>query len=246
MKKPYNNRLKILFKFPTRGRPEKAKEALANIIEMVDNKRDYRMALTIDDNDKSLGDMKLVKIFDLFNNDNYFFIHGSSKSKIDAFNRGMKELDFFDWDILIAMSDDMKFVVKGFDDIIRTDMDKHFPDLDGMLHYNDGNQRDNVITMSIMGRKYYDRTHYIYNPSYKSLWCDVEATDVAKMLDKYVYLGHEQILFDHLHPAWGKAESDQQYKNSESFWEEDKKTYFRRRYDLNFDLSLDIKCSRLL
>ncbi len=243
MTKPYTNRLKILFKFPTRGRWKKANEALSNITEMVNNKKDYRIALTIDDDDTRFVSNNPIPISLL--NKNHFFIQGTSKSKIDAFNRGMEECGD-DWDILIAMSDDMRFQVKGFDDIIRAGMDGHFPDLDGMLHYNDGHQRDNVITMSIMGRKYYERTGYIYHPDYKSLWCDVEATDVAKMLGKYVYLGDEQILFDHLHPAWGKAENDQQYKNSESHWEEDKKTYLRRRYELNFDLSPDIKCSRLL
>jgi hypothetical protein len=73
-----------------------------------------------------------------------------------------------DWDILVVMSDDMVCVTHGWDDIIRQDMNENFPDTDGVLHYNDGNQKANVMTMSIIGRKYYKRDGYIYNPEYQS------------------------------------------------------------------------------
>ena len=123
-------------------------------------------------------------------------------------------MDIFEgWKILINTSDDMHFEIKGFDEIIRQDFKGNY---DKVLHYSDGNQHGNLMTMSIMGSDYYNRFNYIYHPDYKSLWCDVEATEVAHLLGKYEYMGDSKILFRHLHPAWGLAEYDEQYRKTES------------------------------
>jgi hypothetical protein len=153
---------------------------------------------------------------------------GTSKSKIDAINRDLNER-VPHWDLLINMSDDMIFTVKGFDDKIRSIFNSHFPNGDGFLHLNDGHQGENVSTMSIMDRKYYERDRYIYHPEYKSLWCDAEATEVAWMRGRYAY--ESIVLFDHLHPAWGLAPNDAQYKASEApeMWDHDKAVIERHR-----------------
>ena len=140
------------------------------------------------------------------------------KNKIDAINRDM---DLFEgWDILINTSDDMHFEIKGFDEIIRQDFQNNY---DQVIHYSDGNQHGNIMTLSIMGAEYYNRFKYIYHPDYKSLWCDVEATEVAHLLGKYKYMGDYKILFRHMHPAWGLSEYDEQYRKTESreLWNSD-------------------------
>ena len=143
-------------------------------------------------------------------------------------NRDVPESD---WDILVVMSDDMVCITHGWDDIIRQDMNENFPDTDGVLHYNDGNQKANVMTMSIIGRKYYKRDGYIYNPEYQSLWCDVEATEVAHMRGKYKYMGDATILFAHHHPAWGFCLHDEQYRKTESpyYWQKDRQVIENNR-----------------
>ncbi len=215
--------MRIAFKFPSRSRPEKFKKAVSNIIALAN--RDYTIYATLDNDDPTV-DEELLK---WCRENNVRVISGHSKSKIDAVNRGMDKLEYYG--ILVVMSDDMEFLVKGFDDMIRIDMVNNFPDLDGVLHYNDGFQKSNVMTMSIMGRKYYERTKYIYNPDYRSVWCDVEATEVAYMLDKYKYLGNDKMIFRHNHPVWKLAEWDEQYRQSESpeNYEHDKRVLLAQR-----------------
>jgi len=144
-----------------------------------------------------------------------------------------------DWDILINFSDDMLFIKKGFDQIIIDAMKEHFPDTDGVLHFHDGHKYGaQLMTMSIMGKKYYDRFHYIYHPDYISLWSDNEAMDVAKLLGKYKYMGDQNIIFNHNHPmhqGMGASNYDAQLKHTESFFNIDKATYNKRKEN-KFDL----------
>jgi len=208
----------ILFKLATRSRPEKARKAIDNII-MNCNSQNFKIIVSIDKDDESMKD------FD-HEHPNVFMVEGYSKSKIDAINRDMDLID--DWKILINTSDDMVFIEKGFDRIIKQDFKRNY---DQVLHYSDGNQHSNIMTMSIMGIDYYKRFNYIYHPDYKSLWSDCEATEVAWMLGKYEYMGDYKILFRHMHPAWGLSEYDEQYRKTESqeLWNNDYRVFKERR-----------------
>lgn len=209
----------ILFKLATRSRRKKAIHALWNIIENVGS-NDYTILVSCDYDDEAMKDFT-------FEHPNVVIKYGISKNKIDAINRDADQFPI-KWDILINTSDDMEFQIKGFDTIIRQDFTNNY---DQVLHYSDGNQKGNLMTMSIMGREYYERFNYIYHPDYVSLWCDIEATEVAWMLGKYKYMGDDKVLFKHNHPAWGLAEYDEQYKKTESqeFWDKDLKTLVERR-----------------
>lgn len=225
--------MKILYKFASRSRPKKFFECIENIYI---NKRhdNFIILASLDIDDVTMNNEDVIQKIKQY--DKVYPIFGISTSKIGAINRDINECDY-DFQILINTSDDMVFIQDGFDDIIRNDMKEHFPDTDGVLHYNDGNQKDNVMTMSIMGRKYYDRFGYIYHPDYKSVWCDVEQTEVAWMLGKHKYMGDEKVIFRHLHPAWGLAQYDEQYRKSENLnvWGEDLKTCIERKQK-NYDL----------
>jgi len=193
----------ILFKLATRSRPHKAKSAIDNIIANC-NSMNYTILVSIDEDDLTMKNFE-------HKDDNVFIIKGTSKNKIDAINRDM---DIFEgWKILINTSDDMVFNIKGFDEIIRQDFNGYY---DQVLHYTDGYQKGNLMTMSIMGYDYYKRFNYIYYPDYISLWCDMEATEVAHLLNKYKYMGDAKQLFTHAHPAWGLTEYDEQYRKTES------------------------------
>ena len=218
---------RILFKFASRGRLEKLRNCLSNINDKLSDEN-HLVWLTEDEDDKTYHETLM-----------YSFIGetikierglGVSDGKIDAINRDMHfASSAIQWDILINMSDDMEFLVDGFDDIIRKDMPE---DLDCLLHYPDGNI-NKLVTMSIMGRKYYDRFNYIYHPDYYSLWCDNEQTVVAQMLGKYKYVDRQ--IFSHNHPAYGKAPTDDQYKRTESYYHQDEAVFLRRKA-INFDL----------
>lgn len=215
----------ILFKLASRSRPDKFFSALDNIISNLANTNDYTILCTLDEDDTTMSNESVVMGLKLYP-DNVKAIYGKSANKIHAINRDMHHVQ--QWDILINTSDDMQFDVKGFDDIIRNDFAGNF---DQFLHYNDGNQKGNIATMSIMGRDYYNRFNYIYHPQYKSVWCDVEQTDVACILGKHRYMGDDKVIFRHMHPAWGLASYDAQYRASESLdvWGDDLQTVITRK-----------------
>jgi len=224
------NPYRILFKLPSRGRAIQYVKCLENIVSNIENETDYLILCTLDkDDDDSYGysrhDVDRAKLVTYW---------GVSKNKVDAVNRDIDKIPY-EWDIVIAMSDDMEWQVDGFDNIIRDTFKQLFPDLDGFLHFNDGYVGDRLCTMNIMGRKYYNRTHYIYHPDYIGLWCDNESTEVAKKLGKYVY--DPRVIFKHQHPAnTTTVQMDDSYRKYLKFNDQDNLTYRRRKYELNFDL----------
>lgn len=227
--------MNILFKFATRSRPDKFFAGIDNILSHIDDRWHYQILVSADDNDFSMNNESFYDkkcMYELAGKmDNVLMCYGTSENKIHAINRDIEKAK--PWDILINFSDDMVFQVQGFDNIIRSHFNEFFPDTDGCLHYPDGNT-DLIITMSVLGRKYFDRLGYIYHPSYKSLWADNEQTDVARALGKYKFINQQ--LFEHQHPAWGKTSTDDQYKHTESFYHIDNQTYLHRKYELGFGL----------
>jgi hypothetical protein len=67
----------------------------------------------------------------------------------------------------------------------------------------------------------------VYHPEYKSVYCDNEATDVAKMLGKYLYV--PEFYIEHKHPAWGFGKVDDLMRHTESFYHQDHATYEKRK-----------------
>jgi hypothetical protein len=218
--------MKILIKYPSRSRPERFFEGLDSITKLVADKDNYFIACTLDEDDTTMNNPDVLGRIAGYPNARCFV--GKSANKIDAINRDLAELELeYDWDILACMSDDMRFIAYGWDQLIREGFQHNVPDLDGFLHYPDSTARNMLCTMSIMGRKYYERFGYIYHPSYQSLWCDNEAMEVAQMLGKYWYMGIQ--LFDHLHPAYNLAPWDEQYTRQQGLWGVDEANYIERK-----------------
>ena len=205
----------ILYKLATRSRPQRFAETLKSII---DNSSDdnYLILVSIDDDDESMQQYIDDKELGLgYPHQNCVVVSGKSKNKIDAINRDIERVvrDWnIQWDILVNISDDMLITSPQFDSVVRSSF---VTSKDLFLHLPDGFVNEILPTMSIMGKAYYDRYGYIYHPSYKSVYCDNEAMDVAKMFNKYLYVNLK--LFTHNHPAnIGKQVWDSQYERTES------------------------------
>lgn len=222
---------KILFKFATRSRASKFFEGLDNILEKISDKENFCILVSADADDLSMNNKETIeKLKDYLTRfpKNIIVKFGSSKNKIDAINRDVNEIKSrFDFDILINFSDDMRFIVDGFDNIIRDKFNHIFPDTNGNVFFNDGFVKDAISTMSIIGRAYYDKFNYIYHPSYKSLWCDNEYTEVAKTDNKIQY--YDEILYKHFHPSNVGGMIDEQLRYTESFHNEDFANYEVRK-----------------
>jgi glycosyltransferase involved in cell wall biosynthesis len=235
------NPLKILIKFPTRGRPEKFFKVLDLYYEKAKNKDRIAFLISCDDDDETMNTPQIRGCLDEYKKKvRLVYYFGQSKTKVQAINADVDKVD--GWHILLLASDDMIPVVDGYDEIIDHDMNANFPDLDGVLWYNDGARTD-INTLSILGRKYYNRFNYIYHPEYVSLWCDNEFTDVSKFLEKYTK--SERVIIEHAHPVYQKTNYDALYAKNESFFQSDKKIYEKRKLK-NFDLGEQIPLLSIL
>lgn len=214
--------MKILYKIASRSRPQKLISVIENIKSLAEHEN-YVILCSLDIDDKSI-----IPIKETLNRfEKVICQYGVSKSKVDAINRDMDKIA--DWDILFNVSDDQLFLKKGFDKIVIDKVKEVGGDC--FLHYPDGNAKHLLATMSIMDKKYYERFNYIYHPDYVSVWCDNEAMEVAKNLNRYFYIDDQ--IFDHYHPAFGKAPNDAQYVKTESHYKADKITFDHRK-KINF------------
>ena len=222
--------MKILVKFPTRQRPQRFFNAL-NRYQHLRTTDDLYFLVTIDKDDKEMNNPNVINALKMWGNLQYEIIE--SQGKIAAINSGINEFDKH-YDIILLASDDMIPRVKGYDQIIIDAMKDNYPDTDGVLWFNDGNAKDELNTLCILGKKYYDRFKYIYHPSYKGLWCDNEFMDVANILGKQKYF--EQVIIYHEHSAWNRSiPKDQLNVRDNNNYDIDQSNYELRKQN-NFDL----------
>jgi len=222
--------MKLLIKFPTRGRKEKFFNVLDKYYDNLDDVDNVRFVITCDNDDDTMNTKEVRALFDDYKNLEYHY--GDSKSKIEAVNNDINDLDF---DILLLASDDMVPQTKGYDTIIKDNMGKYYPDKDGVLWFYDGYRRD-LNTLCVMGVKYYKRFNYIYHPDYNSFYCDNEFTIVANRLKRQQYI--DTCIIKHLHPDITKELHD---SYDETYLKNNKggdDTIFAQRMNKNFDLKL--------
>jgi hypothetical protein len=183
---------RLLVKFPTRGRPEKFFSVLEKYRELSRSK-DIRFVVTCDLDDSSMNNEAVRERFKSY--DNVEVYYGNSKTKIEAINADIQGRDF---DICLLASDDMIPEREGYDLEIIRQMRINYPDLDGVIWFSDGYQKRNLNTLTIVGKRYYDRFGYIYHPDYVSFYSDNEFMQVAFMLGKQTYV--DDVIIRHQHP----------------------------------------------
>lgn len=214
--------LSILFKLTSRSRPFNLIRALDSIETNVTNPN-YQILISMDSDDISCNNADFIRQIGQNYGWHVYMVFGNSKNKIDAINRDIE--NFKSWDILVNVSDDQIFTQKGFDERIRLAFLSLAPDLDGFIHFRDSNHNpiDALSTLSIIGRKYFERDNYIYHPEFKSFFCDNLAQDLAKARGKYHFVN--EIIFDHLHASYGKSQNDELYRKNDKYWRQDELLY---------------------
>ncbi len=213
--------MKLLIKWPTRGRPDKFFAVLAKYRAMLSGRHIVRFVVTCDEDDASMNNPEVKGRLHAVPNLRFSF--GRHAGKVAAINDDM-DVDF---DILLLASDDMIPIAHGYDDVIASQMAKHFPDLDGVLWFNDGFVGRKLNTLTIMGRRYYQRTLYVYQPDYVSLWADNEFTAVADLLGRQVYF--EDVIIRHEHPSNVHEKMDGVYRRANASNRRDKSLYEERK-----------------
>jgi hypothetical protein len=220
--------MKLLIKFPTRNR----KEQFFNTFERYQSflrLPSTEFLITLDEDDTSMNNDEVLNRLKEYKNTKV--VVGNSISKIHAVNRDINVLD--DWDIILLASDDMVPQAIGYDEIICNLMQQNFPDTDGVLWFNDGFKGIELNTLSILGKKYYQRFGYIYFPGYKSGFCDNEFMTVGNLLHKQIYFPY--IIIRHEHPDYGYGNRDFIHNKNAADLAHDKQL-LNDRSNINFGL----------
>lgn len=212
----------LLFKYPTRARPVLFESTYKKWRSLLSGKHDVEWLISMDVDDNTMNNADITKFLD--GEHNLTYCYGENKSKVSAINANIG-CTSQDWQILVLISDDMIPKIQGYDDIIVSKMLEFYPECDGALHFNDGRVGSSLCTLSIMGRKLYDRFGYVYHPDYQSLWCDNEYTEVCHTFGKMTYI--DQIIINH---AWVDVTgSDPLHTRNEGQYHRDSRTYHTRK-----------------
>jgi len=147
--------------------------------------------------------------------------------KIKACNANLEAIDER-VNMIVLASDDMIPQFFGWDETLIGEMEKHYPDYDGVLFHNEGYLKRVLNCMVIVGITYFKRFNYLYHPDYISLFCDNEFMEVADQLGKQTYF--EEVVFKHQHYARNSSiKMDELMKHNESFYKHDSITYNKRK-----------------
>jgi mannosyltransferase OCH1-like enzyme len=220
-------RRKILIKIPTLRRPQQLIESINSFLDNAHNKDNIYFVITVDINDELTNNNKVIEQLNSYKN--LTICQANTESKVDAYNLHIDPVQF---DILILSSDDMIVMQKSYDQIIIDTMNKHFPDLDGVLWFDTtDSQRTN--TLAIIGKKLYDQIKPIYKYCYTSYYCDDEFGQVTMKLGKMIRI--EQTLIQHKIPDHLIMSDDSTYLKSLSFSIKDK-TVYKIRKRVQFDI----------
>lgn len=231
--------MRILLKCPTRSRPGQFVRVLNQYISLANRPDLIGVCISCDRDDTSMVDGNIQhQIKNITHKVAWSEIYyGDSANKIEAVNADIASVPW-EWDMVVVVSDDMVPQIKGYDEVLRTHMMANFADTDGILWLNDGTQGSKLNTISVLGRKMYDSFGYVYNPAYKSLFCDTEFTDLCKgsLASKCTYIPY--LLIKHEHPGTGFPQrNDALYVRNNTFWYQDMMTYISRK-EYKYDWSI--------
>jgi hypothetical protein len=115
--------------------------------------------------------------------------------------------------LLVQLSDDW-IPCQGWD----TKLMAAIPNIDApaVVAVNDGHRRDDLLCMAILTRARWEaQGREMFSPEYLSVFSDNEFS-VRAFGDGVVIDARESITFEHAHPAFGRAESDKTYAESNS------------------------------
>ena len=230
---------RLVIKFPTRNRPEKFKSVFTRYMTFLSGRHDVRFVVSMDADDATMNNDAMREWFETRKrNADIKYCYGYSKTKIQACNADM-EGEY--GDVLMLASDDMNPQQMSYDEVVFKCFEQAFPDFSGAIKFWDGlrPKEDPLMTLTVMGFPLYKQFGYIYNPEYKSVYCDNEQTEVCHRLGKlaiapYCIIRHEWTNepFDTLHAR----------NENKDMYDVDSKT-FEARKAKNFDMEVMFNAS---
>lgn len=186
---------KISLLHATRGRPAHAYKARATWLDRAFDADAIEHIYALDHDDETIGPFVTCR-----------HVINPRRGPVAAWNEAAK---FSRGEILIQLSDDWdppvhwdKLILRKFEGIDRP----------AVLAISDGHRTDQLLCMAIINRNRYKQQGYMFHPEFFSMFSDNLFTDRAYA--DGVVIDAPDIVIEHLHPAFGKAEMDETYARS--------------------------------
>ena len=216
------NRPKISLIHATRGRPIQAVECRDRFIGSAQFAQAVEHIFIVDEDDcASIDHFNEVGI-------KYVTVEPGGGC-VRAWNAGARVCS---GDIIVQLSDDWNPPM-NWDTIIRNRIgDCNKP---AVLAVSDGHRKDSLLCMAILTRaRFKEQSNTMFHPEFLSVYSDDYFTRCA-IRDK-VIVDAKDVVFEHMHPSFGKGDIDQTYKDSNSTERYDSgyQTFLRLINDVDF------------
>ena len=186
---------KISLLHATRGRPAQAWRCRMNWLRSAANPDAVEHIFAIDDDD-----------YESFALANARCIINPGAGPVAAWNEAAK---FSKGEILIQLSDDWEPPMHWDKLILAAIGDTSKP---AVLAVSDGHRTDQLLCMAILTRARYKAQGYMFHPEFFSMFSDNYFTNRAYA--DGVVIKAKEIVIEHMHPAFDKAEMDETYARS--------------------------------
>lgn len=183
---------------PTRNRPDNLRRLIKSIQETADDKKDIEMVVYIDNDDKS------------YDQESWGDVGGPRVQTVKGERIILSKM----WNvcyekaqgpIYMHCGDDIIFRTPGWDTVVKETFDNQ-GDKILFVHGDDGGGNGkNFGTHGFLHKNWVDVVGYFVPPYYVSDYNDTHLNEVANLISRRIYV---DILTEHMHPAFGKAEYD--------------------------------------
>lgn len=186
---------------PSRGRPDNVRRLVKSVLDTADKPDDIEIIVRLDYDDPTLNDL-------MDNPPQNTTVFAGERVVLSEMWNECYELS--KGDILMHCGDDIVFRTDGWDTAINQTFEE-YPDRIVFVFGNDDSPHNgNFGTHGFIHRKWAEAVGYFVPPYFSSDFNDTWLNDVAKMIGRH---RHIQILTEHMHPDFGKAELDQTHKD---------------------------------
>ena len=218
----YHRIMSISLIHPSRGRPKQANQTYLKWMSNVskDNMVDHYLSLDQSDPNLAAYKQNFNGLTHVLTNNNDCVVHATNAAaKISTGDLLVYLSDDFDcppeWDLLIAKEVEKRNFKPRYDKfVLKVD--------DCLQNFN-----ARVLTIPIMSRALYEHLQYFWYPEYKSMFTDMDLFEVCNRMG--VIINATELKFEHKHYSVGKAQNDEIYQRTNSFWKHGQRLYNLRR-----------------
>jgi len=219
--------MKILFKYPSRGRPVWFLKTLHLWLHLMSGKYDCDFLIAMDINDPTMNNDLIrdciAQMDDSYSRAKVDYFYRDHTGVVDAMNSAISSRDF---DFVMPVSDDVVPTKANYDERLVECMNEAWPNMDGAIHFHDGNRGQAYFwaTIPVMGQTLYRERGYFLDPYFISGGADRDLTIVLRGTRKLVF--YDEILFRH---TWRLYGIDETYQRAKRIKNDDWCRYVARR-----------------